>query len=306
MRHPGIVLHPAYPESVGEVFLSADDLDVSAPAHDDVAAALADAEVLVGWRWRDEYLVPSLRWVQSVSAGVDQFPLEAFRAAGVTLTSARGCHGPQVSEHAFALLLAMTRGVGLAMRNAEHGEWKRVPGVEISGLTLGVLGLGAIGEEIARKGSAWGMRVIGTKADPSSYRGVAELVVDPSRTQEVFERSDVVVSVLPDLPDTRGLVTRDCLDALDGGWFVNVGRGTVVDEHDILGAIEGGALLGAGLDVFDTEPLPETSALWANPRVVLTPHTAGLSPHYGRRLMEIFRQNLEAFAGNGDWVNREA
>lgn len=306
MTSPRIVLHPAHPASVGEAFRTAEDLDVVTPERDEVRSALENADVLVGWRWDDAYLVPTLQWVQAISAGVDQFPKADLISAGVVLTSARGCHGPQVSEHAFALLLALTRGVGVSMRNAEQRSWKPIPGVEISGMTLGVLGLGTIGEEIARKGSAWGMRVIGTKGDPSSYVGVAEWVVGPDRTIEVFERADVVISVLPDLPETRGLVTRECLDALSGGWFVNVGRGSVVAEDDIVGAIDGGSLLGAGLDVFETEPLPETSPLWANPRVVLTPHSGGLSPHYGARLMKIFRHNLRAFQGEGDWLNREA
>lgn len=306
MTSPRIVLHPAHPASVGEAFRAEGDLDVVIPERDDVRSALEGADVLVGWRWDDAYLVPSLQWIQAISAGVDQFPKADLASAGVVLTSARGCHGPQVSEHAFALLLALTRGVGASMRNAERRSWKPIPGVEISGLTLGVLGLGTIGEEIARKGAAWGMRVIGTKGDPSSYEGVAEWVVGPDRTIEVFEGSDAVISVLPDLPETRGLVTRECLDALSGGWFVNVGRGTVVAEGDIVGAIEDGSLLGAGLDVFEIEPLPEDSPLWANPRVVLTPHSGGLSPHYGERLMKIFRHNLRAFRGGGDWLNREA
>jgi phosphoglycerate dehydrogenase-like enzyme len=93
------------------------------------------------------------------------------------------------------------------------------------------------------------------------------------------------------------------LDSLDG-WFINVGRGNAVSEDDILAAIDGGGLLGAGLDVFENEPLPAESPLWTNPRVVITPHTAGLSPHYGRRLAEIFADNLEALSGRGEWRNR--
>jgi phosphoglycerate dehydrogenase-like enzyme len=110
--------------------------------------------------------------------------------------------------------------------------------------------------------------------------------------------------VLPDTESTRGIVTAECLSALDGGWFINVGRGTVVEERDLLDALENGALAGAGLDVFDPEPLPEESPLWLHPRVVITNHTAGLSPHYGPRLLEIFRRNLDALAGSGPWVNR--
>ena len=123
-------------------------------------------------------------------------------------------------------------------------------------------------------------------------------------SQMVSRAADAVVSVLPDTPATYGIVSAECLGAMHGGWFVNVGRGTAVSERDLLDALESGALAGAGLDVFDPEPLPAGSPLWSHPRVVITSHTAGLSPHYGARLVAIFRTNLAARNGAGTWVNR--
>lgn len=284
--------------------MQADDLHVVSAGPETVSDELVGAEVLVSYRWEEAYLTESLRWIQSISVGVDQYPIDALRAAGVVLTSARGCHGPQVSEHAFGLLLALTRGIGRSMRNAESQIWKPIPGVEISGMTLGVLGLGTIGEAIAEKAVAWGMTVIGTKTNLEGYSGHASAVLRPEETRRVFEACDAVISVLPDTESTRGIVTRECLAAMSEGWFVNVGRGTAVNEQHLLDALESGALAGAGLDVFEPEPLPESSPLWSHPRVVMTNHTAGLSPHYGRRLMEIFRANLEALEGDGNWVNR--
>ena len=299
-----IVLHPDHNRSVGEAFRRASDLEVVTPGASDVAGELAASAVLVTYRWDDSYLTGSLRWIQSISVGVDQYPIDRLTQAGVVLTSARGCHGPQVSEHAFGLLLALTRGIGRSMRNAESRLWKPIPGVEISGMTLGILGLGTIGEAIAEKAVAWGMQVIGTKQHVAGYAGVARVVFPADETLAVFEQSDVVISVLPDTESTRGIVTSECLVAMDGGWFVNVGRGTVVDERDLLDALEGGSLAGVGLDVFDPEPLPQSSPLWTHPRVVITNHTAGLSPHYGSRLLEIFRSNLDALDGAAEWVNR--
>lgn len=304
MKSRRIVLHPDHNRSVGAAFRQAEDLEIVTPGIDEVAAELADSGVLVTYVWEDSYLTESLRWVQSISVGVDQYPIERLRTAGVVLTSARGVHGPQVSEHAFGLLLALTRGIGRSMRNAEERIWRPIPGVEIAGMTLGILGLGAIGEAIAEKAVAWGMRVIGTKSDVAGYGGAALEVFPPSETLTVFEAADAVVSVLPDTEETRGLVTAECLGAMDGGWFVNVGRGTVVEEEILLDALASGAVAGAGLDVFDPEPLPAESPLWSHPRVVLTNHTAGLSPHYGARLLGIFRQNLDALDGSGIWVNR--
>lgn len=271
---------------------------------DTVGSLLPDADVLVTYRWRDEWIVPSLRWVQSISAGTDQFPLEALREAGVVLTSAVGVHAVQVSEHAFGLLLALTRGIAPSIRDQVEREWRWSRVVDLDGMTLGVLGLGTIGEAVARKGVAFGMRVIGTKRDPSQYRGVADEVFGPDGTLEVFRQADVVVVTLPGGPATERLVGADELAALQGGFLINVGRGSVVDEPALIAALGEGVLRGAGLDVFAEEPLPPDSPLWSFPSVVVTPHLAGASPRYAERLAGLFERNLAAFHGKGDWVNR--
>lgn len=296
-----VVLHPRHPPGMPDA-LQAIGVDVVVPFEDEIPAALEDSGILVSFRWDDSFL-PPLRWLQSISAGHDQFPYDAFRQHGVVLTSASGVHAPQVAEHAMALLLALTRGIGFATRNAVEHRWVPIQPDELTGRTVGVLGLGTIGEEIARRCHAWGLRVIGTKGHPDAYDGVAELVVGAEETGRVFEEADVVISVLPGGAGTDGLVTRQMLESLDG-WFVNVGRGNVVSEGDILGALDSGGLRGAGLDVFAEEPLPDDSPLWSHRRVVLTPHTAGLSPEYAPRLAAIVRENLAAFAGDGEWVNR--
>ena len=299
-----VVLHHRHPGGVDDALEAVPGISLVRTADDDaIVEALGHAEVFVSFRWDPRYLTGSLRWVQSVSAGVDQFPLDTFARRKVVLTSARGVHGPQVAEHAFALLLAMTRGVGVSMRESTTQTWRPRTGEELAGKTVAILGLGTIGEEIARRATAWGMRVIGTKSDPSRYGGVAREVFAPEQTTEVFRLADVVISVLPDAPSTRGIVGAAEFEALGAGWFVNVGRGSAVDEAALLAALDGG-LRGAGLDVFAEEPLPEASPLWHHPRVVMTPHSAGLSPEYGPRLARIFEANLAAFQGDGAWVNR--
>lgn len=269
-----------------------------------IADLLVDADVLVSYRWSDDWIVPSLRWIQSVSAGTDQFPLEALVDAGVVLTSAVGIHDVQVSEHAFGMLLALTRGIAPAVRNQvdEHWEWTRV--IDLEGLTLGVLGLGTIGEAVARKGKAFGMRVIGTKRDPSSYDGAAEEVLGPDGTLEVFRQADVVVVTLPGGDATDRVVGTEELAALTGGFLINVGRGSVVDEEALVAALSDGTVRGAGLDVFAEEPLPEGHPLWSLPNVVVTPHQAGASPRYAERLAALFERNLAALKGDGEWVTR--
>lgn len=271
---------------------------------EEVPAALEGVPVLVTFRWSDSWVVPSLRWIQSVSAGTDQFPLEVLAGNGTVLTSARGIHEVQVSEHAIGLLLAMTRGIARAAVQQPSRTWAWLPSVELQGMTLGVLGLGVIGEGVARRAAAFGMRVIGTKSRPEEYRGVAEEVFSPAETLEVFRRADAVVITLPGGDATRHLVGAAELEALRGGWLVNVGRGAVIDETALISAMEAGVLAGVALDVFAVEPLAADSPLWTLPGVLISPHMAGASPKYGERLASLFQRNLHAFLGEGEWENR--
>ena len=270
----------------------------------DMPDALAGEAVVVTFLWKDEWLTDSLRWIQSVSVGTDQFGVERLRTQGVVLTSARGIHEVPVSEHAIGLLLAMTRGIATAARDQAEHHWGHPPLRELGGRTLGVLGLGTIGEGLARRATALGMRVIGTKRHPEGYRGAAVEVFPPEETREVFAKADAVVITLPGGPETAGLVGAAELEALRGGWLVNVGRGSVIDLPALVAAMEKGILAGAALDVFDEEPLPPSSPLWDLPGVLITPHDAGLSDRYGERLAGVFASNLAAYRGQGEWHNR--
>jgi phosphoglycerate dehydrogenase-like enzyme len=271
---------------------------------DDMPAAVEDIPVVVTFLWQEGWLGSSLRWIQSVSAGTDQFPVQVLGERGIVLTSARGIHETQVSEHALGLLLAMTRGIATAVSNQAAKNWTRAEVTELHGMTLGVLGLGVIGEGVARRAAAFGMRVIGTKRSPASYDGVADRVLPAEATLEVFREADAVVITLPGTPETSGIVGASELEALRGGWLVNVGRGSVIDTDALVEAMDAGTLRGVALDVFDTEPLPASSPLWDTPGILISPHLAGLSPRYGVRLAALFERNLAAYRGEGEWVNR--
>jgi phosphoglycerate dehydrogenase-like enzyme len=300
-----IVLAPVGGEGFVEALSAVDGVsEVAAPDMEGVLGALEGVEVLVSFRWSDDWIVPGLRWIQSVSAGTDQFPVDALREADVVLTSAVGIHDVQVSEHAFGLLLAMTRGIGASVRNQVARDWHWPPVTDLAGMTLGVLGLGVIGEAVAHRAKAFGMEVLGTKRSPDGYTGEADEVFDPDGTLEVFRRSDAVIVTLPATSATAGIVGSAEFEALQGGFFVNVGRGSVVDEAALVEALRSGGLRGAGLDVFEEEPLPESSPLWDMPEVIVSPHLAGTSPRYGERLAELFARNLAAYRGEAEWINR--
>ncbi len=301
-----VVVHPCHPRGVPESLAGIGGLEVITPA--DLAAlsrCLADprVEILVSFIWTEECLSRGLRWIQSISSGLDNYPIDDLRAAGIRLTSGRGANAAAVAEHAFALLLALTRRVGKSVRYSERALWRQGMGYELTGKTLGVLGLGTVGEEIAWRARAWGMEVIGTKRNPDSYGGCAQRVYPPEATVEVCRRSYAVISALPHGRGAPPQVGAAELAALGDGWLVNVGRGSVVDTQALLVALDSGELRGAGLDVTMPEPLGEDSPLWRHPKVVLTPHLGGFSPEYAVRLAEIFAANLQAFRGEGEWVN---
>jgi phosphoglycerate dehydrogenase-like enzyme len=300
-----VVVGPLGESGIGAAFAEVDGIvPTMAGDFDEVIAALEQAEVLVTYLWSDDWLDSALHWVQSVSVGTDQFPVEAMAERGVVLTSAHGIHEVQVAEHALAALLAMTRGIATAVRQQEKRIWQWPPVFELDGMTLGILGLGHIGEGVARRASALGMHVIGTKRNPGGYDGAAAEVFSPSGTLEVCRRSDAVIVTLPLTRETERIVGRPELEALEGGWLVNVGRGPVIDHDALAGFMQQGLLRGAALDVFEVEPLPLDSPLWSLPNVLITPHLAGHSPRYGEKLASVFSRNLAAFKGESDWINR--
>ncbi len=303
-----MVLHPVHGPGLDTALAALPGVDLVTPGDGDgVAAALgAGAAVLVTYPWEDRFLTSGLRWVQAISAGVDQFPLETLRSHEVVVTSARGAHSPAVAEHAVALLLALVRGLGPAMRRAGRRIWAPEIVQESAGMTVAVLGLGAIGEEIARRLAALGMRVVGMKRDPRSYAGVAELVVGPDRLRWLLERADAAIGALPARSDTARLIDAAALAALGDGWFVNVGRGSTVDEEALVAALRHGELRGAALDVTTVEPLPSDSPLWELENVILTPHMAWASDRLTPRLTRLIAANLAAYRGHGPWATRIA
>ncbi|WP_343079569.1 NAD(P)-dependent oxidoreductase [Ostreiculturibacter nitratireducens] len=303
---PAVVLHPVLPPGVREHLGDLQGITVLSPADDDgVAEALAAGGcVLVTHTWDDRFLTPSLRWIAGTGAGFEQYPLDRFDAQGVVLTTAAGVHTDCVAEHAFALLLSLTRRIGEAARNMEHALWEPLIGEEVQGRNMAVVGLGRIGDAIAQRALSWGVEVAGVKRNPADYTGPVRDVRGVGELVELCEWADIVVLASPASPDGKPIIGRRELDALGYGWIVNIGRGSLIDEEALLDALTVGRLLGAGLDVTRTEPLPRDSELWRNPKVVITAHNAGASPGFGRRWGNLFDRNLAAFKGEGAWVNR--
>jgi phosphoglycerate dehydrogenase-like enzyme len=243
----------------------------------------------------------NLRWFQQWAAGADwllDYP-EAVELDFV-LTSVSGMHTAQMSEHVFAFLLTFAREFHLAMRLQERHEWipqnqhERL--FELTGKTMALVGVGAIGARTAQIATAFGMRVLGVRRNPEVSVPGVEAMFGPDQLLDLLPQADFVVLIVPLTRETRGMIGERELRAMKStAYIINVGRGGIVDERTLIQALQEGRIAGAGLDVFETEPLPEDSPLWAMDNVIITSHYAGITPHYDERAMEIFLDNLRRY-----------
>lgn len=259
---------------------------------------VASAEILVGWNIPREAVqrAAGLKWIHSTAAGVDQLLYPEIRARGIILTASMGIHH-QLVEHIFAFLLALERRLHVALRLQLQRKWNRARtvGDELAGKTLGILGLGTIGQQLVRKAQAFDMRVIGTKRTPTAIPGV-DRVLPPDGLPQVLRESDAIVVALPLTPQTRGLIGERELQMMKPtAWFINVGRGPIVHEAALIQALRAGKIAGAALDVFEHEPLRSDSPLYDLENVILTPHVSGASPRYMDRAVPLFCENLARY-----------
>jgi glyoxylate/hydroxypyruvate reductase len=260
---------------------------------------LATADALLAWRPPPRLAdrAPRLRWIQSLTGGCEQW-LGAETPASAVLTCARGTHRLQMSEHILAALFLCSKDLAGIVLDQAAGRWRRRVNPTLAGATLGILGLGAIGVEIARLAAGLGMRVIGTKREPGPVAHV-ERVDPPSGTTRVLEESDFVLLLLPSTADTRGLIDKAALARLKpSAWVLNFGRGDLVVDADLIAAVRERRIAGAVLDVFTTEPLPSEHPFWTTPGIVVLPHVGGLHPERDSLVAGLWVDNLQRFLAN--------
>ena len=273
------------------------------------AVSLApDAEVLLG-HFPEAVVAaaPRLRWIQSHSAGMDGFLHPAVvEREEIVITNMAGLYAPQGGEHAWALLLALSRGLVPSVRNMDRREWRGGSTVELAGGTLGLIGLGGFGLETAKRAAGYDMRLLAldpVRLDPSA--GVQEVRrPTPESLRWLMSESDAVVVCCPLTEETRHLIGAGELAAMKpSAYLVCVSRGGIIDETALCEALGTGRLAGAGLDVCEVEPLPGHSPLWEAPNLILTAHCAGASQHRPRKTFEFFRDNLERYLRGEPLVN---
>lgn len=288
------------------------------PTQDFAEILSPDIEILYTHRGDfDLQQVPALRWVQVDSAGVNLLQGTQLWKSEITITSANGVHAIQIAEHVFAVLLALSHQLPLAQRLQKSAHWADTAELELfqqptelAGMTLGIVGYGAIGRQVARLAQAFGMRVLATKrADrPASFDGWTPTGTgDPDGTlpeqfysldelHSMLSACDAVVLALPLSKATQHIIGAAALAAMrPHALLVNIARGALIDQHALIAALQEHRLGGAALDVTDPEPLPAESPLWKLDNVLITPHIAGFSRFYNDRIVELFSENLSRY-----------
>lgn len=257
---------------------------------------LADAEAVLTFRLPLDALQRArrLRWIQLTSAGVEQLLPARAELDKVVVTNTRGIHADAMADYTLGVMVMLRWNFPRMLRDQARRVWDQRLATPLAGATLGVVGLGTIGGEIARRARAFGMHVVGVKRTPGAA-GVPEVeTVTVDRLREVLPRCDFVVLVVPMTPATHHLLGAAELAAMKpGACLVNIARGSVVDEDALVAVLRDGRIAGAALDVFEQEPLPADHPFWGLPNVIVTPHVAGEPADYARRVADVFLDNLE-------------
>jgi len=247
--------------------------------------------------------VPNLRWVHTISAGVDHLLFPELRESDAILTNASGVFNIPIAETVMAYILAVVKRLPEFLAQQREHRWEKLPLRELGGLTVGIVGLGDIGTEVARLCRAFGMHVLGLRRRPAPS-DVADEVLPPDRLHDLLARSDFVVIAAPLTAETRGMIGRAELAAMKpDAWLINISRGAIVDEEALIEALQAGRIGGACLDVFAEEPLPPESPLWDMPNVIITPHNSWSSPHIEEREIDLFLENLRRYVAGEPLLN---
>ncbi len=264
---------------------------------EDIGDFIEKANVLLTFRISDGLIkrATNLQWIQSIASGVDAIVNLPSLSKEVLLTSTRGIHAPQMSEMAILLMLSLSRNFPQIIRNQDKGIWERWPARLLLQKKAGILGIGAIGEEIARKCKAFGMEVFGIDIVKRQVDAV-DYFYGPEDLLKVVQEVDYLIIVVPSTSQTHKMVGENVLSSMKPTAFlINIGRGEIIDENALIHALESGKIGGAALDVFSQEPLPKDHPFWRTKNLIITPHIGGTSTIYVEQVLSIFEENLRRF-----------
>ena len=307
---PGLTLPEVTDDDLAQIRAAAgpDGEVVMAHNREDALEQIGEAEVLLGYLTEDLFAeAAQLKWVHATASGVDGYLFDAFREADIPLTGEKGLVGPHLADHGFALLLALARSLGPALRLRGEAWGERVAmrraAFELSGLTMGIVGFGGTGRAIAQRARGFGMEVRAVDAMPVPATAEVRMVLGMNKLDEMLARCDVVAVCAPLTAETHHLFNRERFAQMKpGSVIMNVTRGEIIELEALIEAIESGQLRGAALDVVEGEPLPADHPVFALDNVVMTPHTAGASQLRARRNLERFCENLRRYRGGRELV----
>jgi D-2-hydroxyacid dehydrogenase (NADP+) len=277
-KFPEVVIHAATKEEEAEKFIE-------------------QADALFTFRVSDQLIkrASKLKWIHAGTTGVDYIVNLPSLRKDIIITSTRGIHGPQVSEMAFLLMLALNRNLPEVVRNQDKGAWVRWPGKLLWKKKVGILGIGIIGEEIARKCKAFGMEVFGIDIVKRKLDCI-DVFYGPEDIVKVAQEVDYLVIVAPNTPQTEKIIGSKVLSAMKPTAFLlNLGRGELVDEEALASVLKSGKIAGAGLDTYLQEPLPKEHPFWGLKNVIVSPHVAGMSDIYVEQALSILEENLRRY-----------
>lgn len=247
------------------------------------------------------------QWVHSILTGVDRYPIDAYADAGVILTSSTGIHGDAVGQSVLGYMLSIARDLHRYRDHQRERTWHQHSCDEmlrLDGESLCIVGLGVLGSGIARYAGAIGMSLTGVRRSGSPTEEV-ETVYTPDQLHTAIEDAKFVALAVPLMDETEGLIDAAAFERMrDDAYLINVARGPVVDEAALIDALESGEIAGAALDVYDTEPLPESSPLWGMENVLMTPHVSALFPSYHESVGEIVIENIDRLKRGDELINR--
>lgn len=282
------------------------DLNLRVAASKELTAdLLAQTDILLTMQLDNTILAqaPRLKWIQATSAGVDKMLTGALIDSPIQLTNVRGMHGSTISEFVLSMMFALGRELPRSIRHQATHTWERVTQRMLDGSTVGIVGVGGIGQEIARKAKALGMRTLGVKRNTAQPVSYVDQLFAPGEIDQMLMQADYVVLACPLTEETRGIINAETLTMMKPtAYLVNISRGEVVEEPALIDALRQGRIAGAALDVFTQEPLPEDSPLWELPNVIVTAHVAGSMADYMDRATAIFAENLRRFLA-GETLN---
>ena len=304
-----VLCYPVEPRHVARIRAAAPGADIVDAGQERVAAELPEADIFCGHPkvpvpWDEVVARGRLRWIQSSAAGLDHCLVPAVVGSPILVTSASGVLADQVAEHALALLLACTRRIPLFLEQQARREFVRRPTRDLTGATVGIVGLGGVGRRIVEVLAPFRVRILATDWFPVAKPAGVEFLGPPESLGRLLPELDVLLLCAPLTPATRGMIDDVALRTLKpGAVLVNVARGPLVDERALVDALESGRLDAAALDVTPREPPPPESPLWRAPRLVLTPHVGGQSSRRIDTMTEFFCANLERYLSGASLRN---